>query len=297
MHISPVNISVHTMNPELRVKMMLNPHAGESLRHLYHLAEAGVAINTQLVLCPGLNDGKELEFSLRELFKLYPSVMSIAAVPVGLTDHRKGLYPLKPYTPETAGEVIDIIDRCNAEFKAEHGETIAYAADEFYIKAERPIPPTEYYNGFPQLENGVGMWALLREEFMQALDECTVTERDRSVSLVTGKAAYPLIKELAEAAMKKIKGLNVKVIMAENRLFGSMITVSGLLCGDDIAYAAENAGELGEELIIPPNCLRSEGDMFLDDMTPEQLSQRLGVKITQTGGSGDELLSSMLGGN
>ena len=145
MHISPVNISVHTMNPELRVKMMLNPHAGESLRHLYHLAEAGVAINTQLVLCPGLNDGKELEFSLRELFKLYPSVMSIAAVPVGLTDHRKGLYPLKPYTPETAGEVIDIIDRCNAEFKAEHGETIAYAADEFYIKAERPIPPTEYY--------------------------------------------------------------------------------------------------------------------------------------------------------
>lgn len=297
MHISPVNISVHTMNPELRVKMMLNPHAGESLRHLYHLAEAGVAINTQLVLCPGLNDGKELEFSLRELFKLYPSVMSIAAVPVGLTDHRRGLYPLKPYTPKTAGEVIDIIDRCNAEFKAEHGETIAYAADEFYIKAERPIPPTEYYNGFPQLENGVGMWALLREEFMQALDECTVTERDRSVSLVTGKAAYPLMLELAEAAMKKIKGLNVKVIMAENRLFGSMITVSGLLCGEDIAYAAENAGELGEELIIPPNCLRSEGDMFLDDMTPEQLSQRLGVRIAQNGPGGEELLSAMLGGN
>lgn len=295
MHISPVNVSVHTMNPELRVKMMLNPHAGEALKYLYRLAEAGVAINTQLVLCPGINDGAELEFSLRELFKLYPSVMSIAAVPVGLTAHREGLYPLKPYTPETAGEVIDIIDRCNAEFKAEHGETIAYAADEFYIKAERPIPPSEYYNGFPQLENGVGMWALLREEFMQALGECPLTERERKISLVTGKAAYPLMRELAEAAMKKIKGLSVKVIMAENRLFGSMITVSGLLCGEDIAYAAENAGELGEELIIPPNCLRSEGDMFLDDMTPEQLSQRLGVRITQNGTGGDELLAAMLG--
>lgn len=295
MHISPVNVSVHTMNPELRVKMMLNPHAGEALKYLYRLAEAGVAINTQLVLCPGINDGAELEFSLRELFKLYPSVMSIAAVPVGLTAHREGLYPLKPYTPETAGEVIEIIDRCNAEFKAEHGETIAYAADEFYIKAERPIPPSEYYNGFPQLENGVGMWALLREEFMQALGECPLTERERKISLVTGKAAYPLMRELAEAAMKKIKGLSVKVIMAENRLFGSMITVSGLLCGEDIAYAAENAGELGEELIIPPNCLRSEGDMFLDDMTPEQLSQRLGVRITQNGTGGDELLAAMLG--
>lgn len=295
MHISPVNVSVHTMNPELRVKMMLNPHAGEALKYLYRLAEAGVAINTQLVLCPGINDGAELEFSLRELFKLYPSVMSIAAVPVGLTAHREGLYPLKPYTPETAGEVIDIIDRCNAEFKAEHGEPIAYAADEFYIKAERPIPPSEYYNGFPQLENGVGMWALLREEFMQALGECPLTERERKISLVTGKAAYPLMRELAEAAMKKIKGLSVKVIMAENRLFGSMITVSGLLCGEDIAYAAENAGELGEELIIPPNCLRSEGDMFLDDMTPEQLSQRLGVRITQNGTGGDELLAAMLG--
>lgn len=297
MHISPVNISVHTMNPELRVKMMKNPHAGESLGYLKKIAEAGVAMNTQLVLCPGINDGAELERSLKELFELYPSVKSIAAVPVGLSAHREGLPHIEPYTPETAGAVIDIIDRCNAEFKKAHGETIAYAADEFYIKAERKIPPTEYYNGFPQLENGVGMWALLREEFMQALEECEITQMKRTASIVTGVAAYPLIKELAEAAQKRISGLSIKVIRAENRLFGSMITVSGLLCGEDIAYAAENAGELGEELIIPPNCLRNEGDMFLDDMTPEQLSERLGVKITQNGSSGEELLLAMTGGN
>lgn len=297
MHISPVNVSVHTMNPDLRVKMMKNPHAGESLKYLDRFAKAGVAMNTQLVLCPGINDGEALEYSLKELFKLYPSVKSIAAVPVGLSDHREGLAKIEPYNPKTAGEVIDIIDRCNAEFKREHGETIAYAADEFYIKAERKIPPTEYYNGFPQLENGVGMWALLREEFMQALAEYHKKEVKRAASLVTGVAAYPLIKELAEAAMRHISGLSLKVIRAENRLFGSMITVSGLLCGEDIAYAAENAGELGEELIIPPNCLRNEGDMFLDDMTPEQLSKRLGVRITQNGGSGEELLLAMTGGN
>ena len=296
MHISPVNISVHTMNPELRVRMMLNPHAGESLKYLYKFAEAGVSVNTQLVLCPGINDGAELEFSLRELFKLYPSVQSIAAVPVGLTDHRKGLYELEPYTEKTAGEVIDIIDRVNADFEKEHGERIAYAADEFYIKANRRIPDEEYYNGFPQLENGIGMWALLRSEFRCALEKTDVLSMNRKATIVTGKAAYPLISELAETAMKKIKGLEINVVAAENKLFGSMITVSGLLCGKDIE-AAVSGIDLGEELIIPPNCLRSEGDMFLDDMTAQELSERLGVPVRRNGTSGEDLLSAMLGGN
>lgn len=295
MHISPVNISVHTMNPELRVKMMLNPHAGESLRYLRTLADAGIKMNTQLVLCPGINDGDELKHSLTELFRLYPSVQSIAAVPVGLTDHRKGLYPLEPYTPEGAGAVIDIIDEASAAFEAEHGERIAYAADEFYIKAGRIIPDEEYYNGFPQLENGVGMWALLRSEFFTALDECDISELNRRATIVTGKAAYPLIKELSEAAMKKINGLDIKVIAAENRLFGKMITVSGLLCGADIE-ASVSGLELGDELIIPPNCLRSEGDMFLDNMTVQELSEKLGVPVRQNGAGGYELLLAMTGG-
>ncbi len=295
MHISPVNVSVQTMNPELRVKMMLNPHAGESLKYLYRFAEAGIAINTQLVLCPGINDGKELEHSIKELFKLYPAVQSIAAVPVGLTDHREGLYPLEPYNEKTAAEVIDMIDRCNAEFEKEHGEIIAFAADEFYIKAGREMPDADYYNGFPQLENGVGMWALLISEFEEALAEREIESLERKATIVTGKAAYPLIKSLADKAMKKINGLEINVVAAENKLFGKMITVSGLLCGRDIADAVEGM-DLGEELIIPPNCLRSEGDMFLDGMTVAQLSGKLGVEVKQNGSSGYELLDAMTGG-
>ncbi len=295
MHISPVNVSVQTMNPELRVKMMANPKAGESLKYLKQFATAGIALNTQLVLCPGINDGAELERSLNELAELYPAVQSIAAVPVGLSDHREGLYPLEPYTKETAGEVIDIIDRFNAEFGKNHGEIIVYAADEFYLKAQREMPDEDYYNGFPQLENGVGMWALLKSEFECALSECEIKNLDRKVTVVTGEAAYPLIKALAESAEGKIKGLTVQVVAAKNRLLGSMITVSGLLCGADIAAAVEGL-ELGEELIIPPNCLRSEGDMFLDDMTIDDLSDKLGIKITQNGSSGEDLLSALTGG-
>ncbi len=295
MHISPVNISVHTMNPDLRVKMMLNPRAGETLQYIEKLAKGGILLNTQLVLCPSINDGKELEYSLKKLGELYPQVQSIAAVPVGLSDHREGLYPLEPYTAETAGEVIDIIDRFNEEFKKKNGEIIAYAADEFYLKAGRDIPDAEYYNGFPQLENGVGMWALLESEFMQALDECETKEKCRRVTAVTGQAAYPLIKKLAEKASEKINGLDVNVVCAKNRLLGEMITVSGLLCGDDIAFALEGE-DIGEELLIPPNSLRKEGDMFLDNMTVAELSEKLGVKVTANGVGGDELLFAMIGG-
>ncbi len=295
MHISPVNISVHTMNSELRVRMMANPNAGKSLAYIRRFADAGISLNTQLVLCPGINDGKELEFSLNELSKLYPAVQSIAAVPVGLSDHREKLYPLEPYNEKTAGEVIDIIDSFNEKFKAENGETIAYAADEFYLKAKREMPDAEYYNDFPQLENGVGMWTLLKSEFEDALSECEIRELKRKVTLVTGEAAYPLISRLAESAEDKIKGLSVNVVSAKNKLLGEMITVSGLLCGRDIADALSGL-DLGEELIIPPNCLRSEGDMFLDDMTIDELSEILKVRVTQNGSSGSELLSAMLGG-
>ncbi len=295
MHISPVNISVQTMNPELRVKMMANPKAGESLKYLHKFANAEIAINTQLVLCPEINDGKELERSLSELGALYPSVQSIAAVPVGLSDHREGLYHIEPYTKETAREVIGIIDKFNEKFMEEHGEIIAYAADEFYLKAELTMPDSDYYNGFPQLENGVGMWALLESEFDEALDECEIKSLDRTATIVTGKAAYPLISSLAKKACDKISGLEINVVAAENKMLGKMITVSGLLCGKDIVSALEGK-ELGDELIIPPNCLRSEGDMFLDDMTVDELSDILKIKVTQNGSSGEDLLNAMTGG-
>ncbi len=296
MHISPVNISVHTMNPELRVKMMANPNAGKSLEYIKKFADAEISLNTQLVLCPGINDRSELEFSLNELSGLYPSVQSIAAVPVGLSDHRNGLYPLKPYDEKSAGEVIDIIDRFNEKFKEKNGGIIAYAADEFYLKAKRPMPKAEYYNDFPQLENGVGMWALLESEFEEALKECEIKSLDRRITAVTGEAAYPLIRSLADKAENKINGLEINVVPVKNRLLGKMITVSGLICGEDIAQSVSGL-DLGDELIIPPNCLRSEGDMFLDNMTVDELSDKLKIRIMQNGSSGEDLLSAFTGGN
>lgn len=164
MHISPINISVHTMNPKLRVKMMANPRAGESLRYIKKFVDSGIAVNTQLVLCPGINDGDELKFSLSELFRLGENINSIACVPVGLSKHREGLFPIEAYTKESAGAVIDTVDRFNKEHKNRQGKHIVYAADEFYIYAEREMPECDYYNDFPQLDNGVGMWALLKEK-------------------------------------------------------------------------------------------------------------------------------------
>lgn len=295
MHISPVNISVHTMNPELRVKMMLNPRAGECLRYISEFTRNGIDVNAQLVLCPGINDGAELEFSLRELFKLGERIRSIACVPVGITKYRQNLPELKRYDAGTAGEVIDIIDRLNAENVAAGGEPVACAADEFYLYAGRPMPDYDYYNGFPQLENGVGMWTLFKDEFTQALKECDVTELHRSVSLVTGTAAYPLLCELTRAACEKISGLDVGVYEVVNRLFGETITVSGLITGGDIVYALKGK-KLGDELIIPPNCLRSEGDMFLDNMTVDELSEKLGgIRIKQNGPGGADLLEALIG--
>ena len=294
MRISPINVSVHTMNPELRVKMMANPESGKSLRYLKDFADAGLTINAQLVLCPGINDGDELVYSLEKLFEYYPAVGSIACVPVGLTKHRDGLCPLKPYDTVTAGEVIDIIDRENEKLKEKCGVKIAYASDEFYITAGRSIPPAEYYDDFPQLDNGVGMWALLKSEFEDALADCTVSSAKRKITVATGTAAYPLIDELCSLAQRRIPGLEINVIPVVNNLFGESVTVSGLLSGGDI-YEAVKDTDIGDELIIPPNCLRNEGDMFIDSMTVEQLSDKLGARIRQNKNGGAQLLAALLG--
>ena len=294
MHISPINISVHTMNPKLRVKMMANPRAGECLRYIKKFVDSGIAVNTQLVLCPGINDGDELEFSLSELFRLGENINSIACVPVGLSKHREGLFPIEPYTKESAGAVIDTVDRFNKEHKNRQGKHIVYAADEFYIYAEREMPECHYYNDFPQLDNGVGMWALLKEEFDCALAKCDITKLNRKATLVTGTAAFPLISHLAKQTEKKIEGLSLNVVEVKNRLFGESITVSGLISGGDILFTLQET-DLGDELIIPPNCLRSEGDMFLDSMTVQQLENELNIKIRQNGSSGEELLLAFIG--
>lgn len=294
MHISPVNISVHTTNPELRVKMMHNKQAGEALSLLYRLAEAGITINTQLVLCPGVNDGTELKRTLSDLAKLYPAVQMVAAVPLGVTKFREGLAALEQYTPATALETLDIIESFASAFYDTYGVHFAWAADEFYLKAGKPLPDASYYEDFAQLENGVGMCSLLKEEFHQAVEELEITQRHRTVTLATGTAAYDLICSLAEELSQKVEGLSIHVKPVVNRFFGETITVSGLIVGQDLIAQLKQV-DLGDELLIPRSMLRSEGDLFLDDISLSDAQEALKIKITPVSDDGYELVQHILG--
>ncbi len=296
MHISPINISVHTTNPELRVRMMKNPNAGESLSIVKRLADSGIDMNTQLVLCPGINDGEELRRSLRELSEYSPYIKSIAAVPVGLTKYRDGLYPLRTYTKAEASEVIDIIDDFNAHYAFfNNGEVLAYASDEFYLIAQRPLPDAEYYGEFSQLDNGVGMCALLKDEFLTALEEANPCKVNRTVTIATGEAAYNLLSELSSLAESKFGGLKINVIKIVNRFFGETVTVAGLITGQDYKEQLKDIA-LGDALLIPRVSLRNEGDKFLDDVTFSDLEDFLGVKVYAVSNDGYELLNLLIDG-
>lgn len=296
MHISPINVSVHTTNPELRVKMMGNRFAGQALDYLYQLAAHGTKINTQLVLCPGLNDGKELERSLHDLKKLAPAVQSIAAVPVGLTKYREGLPNLQPFDKESAKRVIDTIEAFAEECRAEFGTGLAYAADEFYLKAERPLPPEEKYDGYPQLENGVGSITLLRTQVLELLTDVSqiVLQNPRRVSVVTGEAAAPLLRELTEQAQKHCPQLCCTVHAIQNVFFGEQITVAGLITGGDILQQLAGK-DLGDEVLLPSVMLRREGDLFLDDISLAEIEEKLGVPVTVVGEDGADLLEKLFG--
>lgn len=295
MHISPVNISVHTMNPALRVEMMKNPHAGEALGILKRFAEAGIEMNTQLVLCPGINDGEELRYSLSELGNLGDCVKSIAAVPVGLTKYRDGLYPLKTYSKDEASDVIDIIDEFNVHYSFfKNGKIIAFPSDEFYLLAERPMPDAEYYGEFSQLDNGVGMCALLEKEFTDALADQEKREISRTVTVATGYAAYDLICRLCRMAEEKFNGLRINVVKIKNDFFGDTVTVAGLITGADYKSQLKDI-QLGDELLIPMVSLRNEGDKFLDDITVEELGEYLNIKTVAVRNDGYEFLDKIIG--
>lgn len=281
MHITPVNVSVHTMNKELRVKMMKNKNAGESLDIIRQLAENGISVNTQLVLCPGINDGDELRYSLQKLSELYPGVESIAAVPVGITKHREGLFDMPEYTKETASEVIDIITEFGDSFKEKHGTRLCYAADEFYLKAERPLPDAEYYESYIQLENGVGMCTSFKDEFMSGLYDIEESGEEKELSLATGEAAYPLISELCGEATKKFPNIKINVYKIENDFFGHTVTVAGLVTGKDLIEQLKGK-ELGKKLIIPDVMLRSEGDLFLDNVSVRDVEEALSIPLDVT---------------
>ncbi len=297
MHISPVNISVHTTNPDLRVRMMKNKHAGEVLSYLPRLAEAHIRLCTQIVLCKGLNDREELARTMRDLAALSPALLSCAIVPVGLTRHREGLYPLEPFTPEECAEVVRQVEAFAAECLSKYGSRLFFASDELYLRAGLPLPSEEEYEGYPQIENGVGMLTSLETEFDFALEDPALPDAlptPRTVSVATGLAAADRIRALSERLMARVSGLSVRVYPIVNRFFGESITVAGLLTGGDVADQLIGQA-LGEELLFPAAMLRADGDVFLDDMTPEELSRRLGIPVRPSPNDGEALLHSLLG--
>ena len=297
MRMSPINISVHTTNPELRVKMMKNKRSGEVLKYLNDFANAGLSMCAQIVLCKGINDGEELLRSMSDLANLYPSVSSVAIVPAGLTKFREGLYPLTDFTPDEASEVIDMINKVGDEHKEKYGTRLFYAADEFYLKSSREIPDSDYYEDYPQLENGVGMIRSFSDEFesavMLASDDRDCVGRERTVSLVTGAASYDMIKSEVSSLTNICPGITVNIYEIINNFFGTSITVSGLLTGKDI-YEQLQDKPLGDELLIPGNCLRAGEEVFLCGMTVEELSEKLGVPVRSTGSDGYELAEAIL---
>lgn len=294
MRISPVNISVHTTNPELRVRMMKNPRAGEALRYLQPLCDAGIRVNTQLVLCPGLNDGPELERSLNDLCSLGPGLQSVSCVPFGMTRHRDGLVPLRLHTKEEAAAVVDTVERFAAKRMAATGSRAIYAADEFYLRAGRPLPNDEYYEEYYQLENGVGMVTLLEHEFRQAIALELPRQVNRHVTIATGTAAAPLLQSLAMRAMETFPGLAAEVASIENRFFGETITVAGLVTGGDLIEQLRGK-DLGDELLFPATMLRRDGDLFLDDVFPVQVEEALGIPARSVDVDGFALLEALLG--
>lgn len=294
MRISPINVSVHTMDPALRCTMMKNRFAGEALRHLDRLAAGGIRLNCQLVLCPGVNDGAALEYSLQKLYALGESLLSVACVPVGITRFREGLYPLEPYTRETAGETLDCIERYGEKFLRERGSRTVYASDEFYLIAGRELPPLTFYEDFPQIENGVGMLRDLEDSFLYAIEEAENPEHPRKVTVPTGLAAHVFLDSMLDELRRKCHNLTIELVPVKNEFFGGTVDVTGLLTGGDVLRALKGR-QLGDAVLLPASMLKAQEDVFLDDMTVAELSGALGVPVYRMENTGEAMLAAFLG--
>lgn len=298
-HLSPINISFQTMNPELRCKMLNNRFAGEALKKVDILKEAGICMNGQIVLCKGLNDGAELEFSIREMMKYIPNLESVSVVPVGLTRFREGLYPLEPFEKEDAIRVIQTIEKYQKECYEKYGIHFIHASDEWYLLAEMELPEEERYDGYLQLENGVGMLRLLKNEFEAALKERMKKDKMRGsqlkgeISLATGLLAYSTILPMAEQIMEAYPGVRIHVYPITNYFFGERITVSGLLTGQDLMQQLTGKN-LGSTLLLPENVLRSGEDVFLDDIRLGELENALQVPVNIVKSSGYNFVETIL---
>ena len=299
-HLSPINISFQTMNPELRCKMLNNRFAGEALKKVDRLNEAGIEMNGQIVLCKGVNDGEELAFSIREMMRYIPNLQSVSVVPVGLSKYRDGLFPREPFTREDAREVLSTIHHYQNESYQKYGNHFIHASDEWYILAGEELPQEENYDGYLQLENGVGMMRLLLNEFEEAVKELqekisvgTLDFSSREISMATARLAYPFIRDMAARMMEMVPGLMIHVYEIRNDFFGEMITVSGLLTGQDL-IAQLTGRELGEALYLPQNVLRSGEEVFLDDVTVTEMEKALQVKVDIIKSSGRDFVNAVL---
>ena len=291
--LEPINISFQTTNPELRCRMLHNRFAGDALKKVDQLYRGGIEMNGQIVLCKGVNDGEELERSIRDLTSYLPLLKSVSVVPVGLTKFRDGLYPLEPFTKEEAKHVLETVHRWQDRIYAEYGVHFIHAGDEWYLLAEEEIPEEERYDGYLQLENGVGMLRLLFNEFEEAYQAVGGDERERTISVATGRLAYPYLKRMAGKMEEKYPNLRIHVYAVRNDFFGERITVSGLVSAQDIM--AQLAGkELGESLLLPCNMLKADEDIFLDDYTVSQVSETLQVPVVIVKSSGQDLIDAIL---
>ncbi len=289
-----INVSVHTTNPALRCTMMRNRFAGEKLDYLWQMTRAGIQLNCQIVLCPGLNDGEELRRTLTDFGEMLPNLTSVAVVPVGLTKFREGLYPLTGFTKETAAQAIGIIEEFQAQFLAGWGRRVVFPSDEFYLLAERPLPDGAYYEGYPQYENGVGMLRSLADEFCEALEDAQPQELPRKVTIATGRSPYAFLCTLVQEAQQRFPGLTCEVVPIRNDFFGETITVTGLITGRDL-IAQLRGRDLGDALLLSASMIRRDSDVFLDDVTIGEVEEALGVRVRLVQNDGYELLDAILG--
>lgn len=293
-HLSPINISVHTTDMALRKEMLKNPNAVNLLERMKQLAQAGIEMNLQVVLCNGINDGKKLDQTIKDCASFYPHAKSMSIVPIGLTKFRQGLYPMKPFSKEDCRQVVAKVEQWQKKCKEKFGSSFVFASDEFYLKGQLPIPSVEAYEGFPQYENGVGMLALLEQEFQEALENHTAkSQYPWECSLATGMAASSLLSELAKRVMKRYPQYCIHVYPIQNHFFGEEITVSGLLTGQDIVQQLSGK-PLGEYLLLPDSLLRNDTTILLDDMSLEEIEEKLHIPIKVTCNSGQALLKNML---
>lgn len=291
--LSPINISFQTMNPELRCKMLHNRFAGEIFDKVKRLKDAGIIMNGQIVLCRGVNDGAELERSIRELTAYMPQLESVSVVPVGLTRYRDGLYPLEPFTKEDACEVLDLIHGWQEKLYKEWGNHFIHAGDEWYILAERPIPEEKTYDGYLQLENGVGMVRLLEEEVAQTLAGMTGDDRKIHRTIATGELAAPFLRKHVESVRKKYPNVDIQVFAIKNEFFGGKITVAGLITGTDLISQLKGK-DLGDRLLLTNHMLKSGEPVFLDDVTVDDVQNALQIKVSIVESSGADFVSSLI---